>query len=156
MKKLNIALLSGGISNEREVSVKSGNQVYEALDKEKYNILRYDPKTDIARLVSDAPKIDAALLILHGPYGEDGTVQGLFDLLGIPYQGSGVLGSALGMNKLASKRLYEQAGLMVPPYLVIKKTDELNPEECAERMACPWSSNRWAAVPASAYPLSDP
>jgi D-alanine-D-alanine ligase len=137
MKKLNIALLSGGVSNEREVSIKSGNQVHEALDKEKYNVMRYDPKTDIARLVADAAKIDAALLILHGPFGEDGTVQGLFDLLGIPYQGSGVLGSALGMHKLASKRLYEQAGLLVPPYLVIRKMDELNPDECASRIGMP-------------------
>lgn len=137
MKKLNIALLSGGISNEREVSINSGNQVYEALDKEKYNIFRYDPKTDIARLVSDAPKIDAALLILHGPFGEDGTVQGLFDLLGIPYQGAGVLGSALGMNKLASKRLYEQAGLLVPPYLAITSKGDLDPAACAEQVGLP-------------------
>ena len=115
MKKLALALISGGISSEREVSINSGNQVYEALDQAKYNIMRYDPKTDITRLVSDASKIDAALIILHGPFGEDGTVQGLLDLLDIPYQGSGVLGSAIGMNKLVSKRLYEKSGLFVPP-----------------------------------------
>ena len=91
MKKLTVALLSGGISSEREVSINSGRQVFEALDKEKYEIIRYDPKTDIDRLVADAPKIDVALIILHGLYGEDGTVQGLLDLLNIPYQGSGVL-----------------------------------------------------------------
>ena len=86
MKKLNLALLSGGISSERDVSINSGDQVYEALDKEKYNIYRYDPKTDLKRLVADSSRIDAALIILHGPYGEDGTVQGLLDLLQIPYQ----------------------------------------------------------------------
>jgi len=121
MKKLTIALLSGGISSEREVSLNSGNQVFEALDKEKYHILRYDPKTDLKKLVTDAPEIDAALIILHGPYGEDGTVQGMLDLLGIPYQGAGVLGSALAMNKLAAKHRYEKAGLPVPRYTVIRK-----------------------------------
>lgn len=121
MKKLTIALLSGGISSEREVSINSGRQVYDALDKDKYEIRQYDPKTDLARLVSDADRIDAALIILHGPFGEDGTVQGMLDLLNIPYQGSGVLGSALAMNKLAAKRIYEQAGIPVPNYCVVKR-----------------------------------
>ena len=110
MKKLTIALLSGGVSSERDVSLNSGKQVYEALDKTRYTIIRYDPKTDLPKLVADADKIDAALVILHGPFGEDGTVQGMLDLLGIPYQGAGVLGSAVAMNKLAAKRLYEHAG----------------------------------------------
>jgi len=137
MKKLTLALLSGGISSEREVSISSGNQVYEALDHEKYDIIRYDPKTDLPRLVADAPKIDAALIILHGPFGEDGTVQGLLDLLEIPYQGSGVLGSALGMNKLVSKQLYEKSGIRVPPYIVLKRIDALDPDECAEQLGLP-------------------
>ena len=137
MKKLTLALLSGGISSEREVSIASGNQVYEALDHDKYHILRYDPKTDLPQLVADAPKIDAALIILHGPFGEDGTLQGLLDLLDIPYQGSGVLGSALAMNKLASKHLYEKSGLRVPPYRVIKKDDLLDSDACAEQLGLP-------------------
>ncbi len=137
MKKLTLALLSGGISSERDVSIASGDQVYEALDSEKYDIIRYDPKTDISRLVADAHKIDAALIILHGPMGEDGTIQGLLDLLEIPYQGSGVLGSAIGMNKLVSKQLYEKSGLRVPPYMVIKRDDVLNPEKCAKRLGLP-------------------
>jgi D-alanine-D-alanine ligase len=123
MKKLTVALLSGGISSEREVSLNSGKQVYEALDKEKYDVVRYDPKTELSRLMADAGGIDAALVILHGPYGEDGTVQGFLDLLGIPYQGSGVLGSAAAMNKLAAKNLYEKAGLRVPPYQCFKQGD---------------------------------
>ena len=137
MEKLTIALLSGGISSEREVSISSGDQVYEALDHNKYNIIRYDPKTDLPQLVVDASKIDAALIILHGPFGEDGTVQGLLDLLEIPYQGSGVLGSALGMNKLASKYLYEKSGLLVPPYVVIGQNDTLNAEACVQRLGLP-------------------
>jgi len=136
-KKLRIALLSGGISSEREVSLNSGNQVYEALDKSKYEILRYDPKTDLPRLVSDAARIDAALIILHGAFGEDGTVQGLLDLLDIPYQGSGVLGSAAAMNKLAAKRLYEQAGLPIPDYAVARRAEGIDPEGLVKRLGLP-------------------
>ncbi len=137
MKKLTIALLSGGISSERDVSIASGDQVYEALDHSKYTVLRYDPKTDIHRLVTDAPKIDAALIILHGPFGEDGTIQGLLDLLDIPYQGSGVLGSALGMNKLASKHLYEKSGLLVPPYVVLGRDDTFDEDACTQSLGLP-------------------
>lgn len=137
MKKITVALLSGGISSEREVSINSGNQVYDALDKTKYDVIRYDPGTDLLRLVSDSEKIDAALIILHGQYGEDGTVQGLLDLLDIPYQGSGVLGSAVAMNKLASKLLYEKSGIPVPPYMIIKKGDSVDPETCAKRLGMP-------------------
>jgi D-alanine-D-alanine ligase len=128
VKKLTVALLMGGVSSEREVSLKSGNQVYEALDKEKYYVVRYDPKEDLQKLIADAHKIDVALIILHGRYGEDGTVQGLLELLGIPYQGSGVLGSAMAMNKLAAKKLYEQADILVPPYLVFHKDENIDPD----------------------------
>jgi D-alanine-D-alanine ligase len=136
-KKLRIALLCGGVSSEREVSLNSGNQVYEALDKAKYEILRYDPKTDLPRLVGDAARIDAALIILHGAFGEDGTVQGLLDLLGIPYQGSGVLGSAVAMNKLAAKRLYEQAGLPIPDYVVARRAEGIDPDGVMKRQGLP-------------------
>jgi D-alanine-D-alanine ligase len=137
MKKLTIALLSGGISSEREVSLNSGNQVFEALDKGKYDIRRYDPKTDLAKLVADAARIDAALIILHGPYGEDGTVQGLLDLLGIPYQGSGVLGSAVAMNKRVAKQLYQQAHLPVPSYLTLTSGDAVDPDDIQARLGMP-------------------
>ena len=137
MKKINLALLSGGISSEREVSINSGNQVYEALDKNKYNILRYDPKTDLDKLVADASRIDAALIILHGPYGEDGTVQGLLDLLHIPYQGSGVLGSASAMNKAASKLLYENSGIPTPPYMVLQNGESVDTAACLSRIGLP-------------------
>jgi len=131
MTKLRVALLSGGISSEREVSIKSGNQVYEALDKAKYEIACYDPATDLGRLVTDAQDIDVALIVLHGPYGEDGRVQGLLDLLHIPYQGSGVLGSALAMDKWSSKRLYREAGLPVPPFQVLSKGQTVDAEALA-------------------------
>jgi len=137
MKKKTIALIYGGISSEREVSLNSGKQVYEALDKDKYEILTYDPKMDIPRLVNDAGRIDGALIILHGPYGEDGTVQGLLDLLGIPYQGAGVLGSAVAMNKLLSKHLYERAGLRVPAYIVLKRGDLVDVNHIVSQLGLP-------------------
>jgi len=137
MKKLTVALLSGGISSEREVSINSGNQVFEALDKEKYEIIRYDPKTDINLLVADAPKIDVAFIILHGLYGEDGTVQGLLDLLNIPYQGSGVLGSAVAMNKVISKQLYEKHSLKIPGYIIAKKGEPIDPAHCRNQIGLP-------------------
>jgi D-alanine-D-alanine ligase len=129
MEKLTVALLSGGRSAEREVSLKSGEQVYQALNKDRYNIRRYDPRDDLARLIAEAGELDVALIILHGRYGEDGTIQGLLELLDIPYHGSGVLGSALGINKILSKRLYEHAGLPISPYLIL---DRANPDAQAK------------------------
>lgn len=137
MKKINLALLSGGISSEREVSLNSGDQVFDALDKEKYTITRYDPKTDLSRLVSEASQIEVALIILHGPYGEDGTIQGLLELLDIPYQGSGVIGSSVAMNKLATKQMYELADLPTPPYMVLKKRDSIDAADFEERFGLP-------------------
>ena len=137
MNKLTIALLSGGASSERRVSQESGLQVRNALHKEKYRIRSYDPLRDLGKLVADAPEIDAALIILHGPMGEDGTIQGILDLLEIPYQGSGVLGSALAMNKLSSKQLYEKAGLPVPPYIVLSRGDTVAAERCADSLGLP-------------------
>ena len=137
MKKIKLALLSGGDTPEREVSLNSGNQVFDALNKEKYEIVRYDPKTDLLNIVKDAPNIDVALLILHGPNGEDGTVQGLLDLLKIPYQGAGVLGSALAMNKLAAKRMYEKADIPSPDYISFSEGDPVDPPAWVNRLGLP-------------------
>lgn len=137
VEKLTLALISGGDSPERQVSLASGDQVFEALNPEKYRIERFDPKTDLARLAASAPDIDAALIVLHGPMGEDGTLQGMLDLLDIPYQGSGVLGSALAMNKLISKQIYEQNGLKVPSYAVLTAGDAIAPERLADLLGLP-------------------
>lgn len=126
MKKLRLALLIGGLSNEREISLKSGAEVEKALNPERYTIERYDIKEDLPRLVADAGRIDVALIILHGRYGEDGTVQGLLELLGIPYQGSKVLGSAIAINKRLSKELYRSAGLPVARDKVIRRREGLD------------------------------
>ncbi|MFP4160069.1 MAG: D-alanine--D-alanine ligase [Desulfobacterales bacterium] len=137
MKKLNLALLSGGTSGEREVSSKGGDQVYEALDKSKYSVMRYDPKTDLARLAAEAESIDVALVILHGAPGEDGTIQGMLDLLGIPYQCTGVMGSAIAMNKLVSKFFYEKAGIAVPAYASCSRGHHVDAEAIMGRLGLP-------------------
>ena len=106
-QKLRVALIAGGTSNEREVSLSGAASVETALDKEKYNVVRYDPAIDLVRIATDAKNIDFALVILHGQQGEDGTIQGFLDMMKIPYQGAGVLGSALAMDKELSKELYK-------------------------------------------------
>ena len=137
MEKIRLALLSGGDSSEREVSLSSGNQVYNALDRDKYQITRYDPKTDLLKIVKDADNIDAALLILHGPNGEDGTIQGLLELLKIPYQGAGVMGSSVAMNKVAAKKLYQQADIPVPAYLYFEKHEKIDTDTCLQTLGLP-------------------
>lgn len=118
-KKLTVALIAGGRSGEREVSLNGAKGVAAALDRERYTIRQYDPATDMAKIAAEAASIDVAFILLHGPFGEDGTMQGFLDLLGIPYQGSGVLGSALAMDKNLAKVLYQHAGLMVPPWRMV-------------------------------------
>jgi D-alanine-D-alanine ligase len=126
-KKLRLALLSGGKSGEREVSLKGAEEVVKALNPDKYEVSRYDPATDLAKLATEAETLDVAFILLHGPFGEDGTVQGFLDLLSLPYQGSGVLGSALAMDKNLAKVLYRNSGLKVPEWYMASKEDIDNP-----------------------------
>lgn len=137
MAKMRLALIAGGKSSEREVSLKSSAQVFEALDKNRYNIQRYDPLTDLGKLVQDAPELQAALIIMHGRGGEDGAMQGLLDLLEIPYQGSGVLASALAMDKELSKALYQMAGLRVPTALAFGREKAPSPQEIEASLGLP-------------------
>jgi D-alanine-D-alanine ligase len=137
-KRITVALLSGGTSTEREVSLASGSQVYDALDKSRYDVRRYDPKTDLSRLVADAPQIDMALVMLHGVGGEDGSVQGLLDLLHIPYQCSGILGSSLAMHKLAAKHLYVQNSIPTPAFLYGRRGNPLMRRAASRVSVCPW------------------
>jgi D-alanine-D-alanine ligase len=137
MKKLHVALIMGGFSNEREISLKSGAEVHRALNPDRYRVSSYDLKDSLPRLVSDAAQIDVALIILHGRFGEDGTVQGLLELLGIPYQGSGVLGSALAMNKRLTKTFYQLAGLPVARDRIIRRGDPLDPESTVGDLGWP-------------------
>jgi D-alanine-D-alanine ligase len=130
-KKLRIALLAGGKSGEREVSLKGAAEVVKALSPDKYEVQQYDPATDLARLAADSVKLDAAFILLHGLYGEDGTMQGFLDLLGVPYQGSGVLGSAIAMDKNLSKILYQNNGLTVPDWIMLRENASAAPDRDA-------------------------
>jgi D-alanine-D-alanine ligase len=136
-KKMNVALLSGGKSGEREVSLNSGRQVADALDMEKYDVRHYDPAVDLNRLISDASDLDVALIILHGKYGEDGTIQGLLDLIDLPYLGSGVLSSSLCMDKRASKDIYRYHGLPVPKDVVLDGRDKVDIDHIIEKLSLP-------------------
>jgi D-alanine-D-alanine ligase len=136
-KKLRIALLAGGRSEERAISLESGEQVFRALDGSRYDVSRYDPATDLSLLASNAAQIDVALIILHGRMGEDGTIQGMLDSLGIPYQGSGVLGSAIAMNKILSKQLYVQAGLPTSPAIVADRSNQPEISTVIDRLGMP-------------------
>jgi D-alanine-D-alanine ligase len=136
-KKLRLALLAGGKSGEREVSLKGAAEVAKALDPGKYEIKRYDPATDLAKLATEAGNIDVAFILLHGPFGEDGTVQGFLDLLGIPYQGSGVLGSAIAMDKNLAKILYRNAGLKVPEWHLASREDVKHPGKILSQLGLP-------------------
>jgi len=128
MEKIKLALLSGGASQEREVSQKTGDIIFEALDKEKYEIFRYDPKEDLTKLFIDAStnKFDIVLPALHGTFGEDGSLQGMFDLLKVPYLFSGLLSSAISMNKYIAKLLVKPMGINVANDLLIKKNEKID------------------------------
>ena len=136
-ERINLALLAGGRSGEREVSLMGAAGVEKALDPEKFKVVRYDPLTDLAKIAADAPSIDFAFILLHGLYGEDGTVQGFLDLLDIPYQGSGVTGSALAMDKNLAKEMYKLHGLPVAEWRVVEKEADVSVEELVDTLGLP-------------------
>jgi D-alanine-D-alanine ligase len=107
-----VAVIYGGWSSERPVSLSSGRQMAEAARQAGYEVTEIDATRELSRQLTDA-KPDAVLNGLHGPWGEDGCVQGLLEIMGLPYSHSGVLASALAMDKLKSKAVYKQAGLDV-------------------------------------------
>jgi len=115
MKDKKIGVLLGGLSAEREVSLKSGNAVYNALVSRGYNAVPVDAGADLPHILHEE-KIEAAFIALHGRYGEDGCVQGMLELMQIPYTGSGVLASALAMHKLYSKQVFAAAKLLTAPF----------------------------------------
>ena len=151
MAKIRLALIAGGTSDEREVSLRGAAGVEKALDPNKYEVVRYDPATDLARIAGDAARIDVAFLLLHGVNGEDGTIQGFLDLLGIPYQGAGVLGSALAMDKNLAKIMYRLHGLPVAPWVMVESRDiEKTPAGLSPKSVCPaWSSRCGRVLPSA-------
>ncbi|MEK6775367.1 MAG: D-alanine--D-alanine ligase [bacterium] len=114
---MRIGVLMGGLSAEREISLRSGKAVFEALKRKGYNAVCIDPARDLG-LQMLRRKVDAAFICLHGTPGEDGTVQGLLEFMGIPYTGSGVLASAAAMDKIVAKELLIYHGIPTPAFEV--------------------------------------
>ena len=113
-----VAVLLGGKSAEREVSLKSGNAVLTALKKQGVDVHPFDPaERDLGELKREG--FSRVFIALHGGYGEDGSIQGALELLGMPYTGSGVLASALGMDKWRTKLIWQAAGVPVPDYALL-------------------------------------
>lgn len=131
-KKLKIALLFGGKTAEHEISLMSAQNVANAIDKNKYNIVsvKIDKNGKWLDLGSfddyKNQKIDAVFPILHGPYGEDGTAQGFLKLAGIPFVGPSVLGSAVGFDKDVQKRLLNEEGIPNTPFITIRQGDKIS------------------------------
>jgi D-alanine-D-alanine ligase len=129
-----VAVLLGGKSAEREVSLKSGSMVLAALRKKGVDAHPFDPKErDLLDLAKE--RFARVFIALHGRFGEDGTVQGVLEWLAIPYTGSGVLASALAMDKVRTKRLWAAEGLPTAPYEVLGK--DTNLKAVAKRLGTP-------------------
>lgn len=122
-KSLKIGVIAGGVSAEREVSLSTGKGIYESLSGSGYNTRFIDFKNNP---VDISGQIDIAFIALHGKYGEDGTVQGLLELLKIPYTGSGVLASAIAMDKIFSKKIFRNENILTPDYKEISSESLLN------------------------------
>ena len=118
LKNKKIAVLMGGRSGEREVSLMSGKRVLDSLKSQGFKAISLDPDEKLIENIKKN-RIDIAYIMLHGKFGEDGTVQGLLEHFGIPYTGSKILASALAMNKVASKRIFQATGIPTPQYLTI-------------------------------------
>jgi len=128
-----IAVLLGGLSSEREISIKSGNAVYEALLSKGRDVVRIDVSTDPVSQIREQ-NADIAFIALHGAFGEDGTIQTMLDEAGIPYTGSGSEASRLAMDKLASKKIFRDHKLNVPDYVALTGSKV-------------WLGKKWAQSP---------
>jgi D-alanine-D-alanine ligase len=129
-----VAVLMGGLSAEREVSLKSGEAVLATLQRRGVDVTGIDAGSDVLQQITGSG-CERVFIILHGRGGEDGVIQGGLELLGIPYSGSGILASALGMDKMRSKRIWRGAGLPTPDYEVLSGNCDF--AGVAERLGLP-------------------
>jgi len=119
---LRVVVLMGGRSAEREISLKSGQAVLKALQELGHEAIALDLTEDLCEKLRET-KPDKVFIALHGPYGEDGRVQGLLDILGIPYVGSGVLGSSIAMDKDMTKKVLSFHGIKVPSWICLREEE---------------------------------
>lgn len=133
--KRRVMVLGGGRSAEREVSLNTARQIVSALDPERYDIraIDTDDLPGLARL-SPGERPDVVIIALHGPGGEDGTVQGFLDVLGIAYTGSGVMASALALDKVRAKAVLAAAGVPLPRQVVVERADRAALAPMADRV----------------------
>src|ERR1035437_10414602 len=138
--KLRVAVLYGGRSGEHEVSINSAKAIMQRMDPAKYEIIEYlidkegrwAPRAILPEPGAQ-PDIDVVFPVLHGTFGEDGTVQGLLELADLPYVGAGVLGSAVAMDKEVTKRLLRERGLPVAEFVVLSR-GKYNLDEICSRL----------------------
>lgn len=143
LKNKKIAVLMGGLSAEREVSLRTGKAVHAALAAAGYRVCAIDAGRDLpAQLAAEG--VEVAFIALHGRFGEDGTVQGLLELLDIPYTGSGVLASSVAMDKVTTKKILLHHGIATPAFTVFREGDD--------RSAL---SRRWSHYPLVAKPARE-
>jgi len=121
---MKVAVLFGGISGEREVSLNSGKSVINALESKGHEVVAVDFHPERAEEILNL-QVEAAVIALHGKYGEDGRVQALLEMAGIPYTGSGVLASALAMDKARSKVHFEKAGIRIARDVLVERGDDI-------------------------------
>lgn len=131
-QEISVALLAGGKSGEREISLVSGKAVYEALIEAGFSVTQIDPanKKDLVKLVEGS--FDVAFLALHGKLGEDGTIQGMLEILGVPYTGPGVWSSATAIDKAKTKVVYERVGVPTPKSVLLLSPDEMSASQVVE------------------------
>jgi D-alanine-D-alanine ligase len=122
LKQKKIGVLMGGLSPEREVSLTSGQEIFNAIQRKGLNAEMIDVDHNIGATLAKR-KVDLACIALHGTWGEDGTIQGILEYLKIPYTGSGVLGSSIAYNKVVSKEIFMERGIPTAPYQVITAED---------------------------------
>jgi D-alanine-D-alanine ligase len=145
--KKRIGVLMGGISAERDISVRSGLAIYQSLQELGYNSVLIDVGKDIVNVLKKE-KVRLAFLALHGGTGENGCIQGMLEVLGIPYTGSGVLASALAMDKEASKKIFSYHELPVTPFIVVRKIKIGKKHESIEPSSPPFELP-WVVKPAT-------
>ncbi|MEO0131995.1 MAG: D-alanine--D-alanine ligase [candidate division WOR-3 bacterium] len=124
LKTKKIGVLMGGWSSEREISLRSGENVYQSLKRQGFKVVKIDIQRNFPEQIKQA-QIDIAFIALHGRPGEDGTIQGFLELLGIPYTGSRIAGSAIGMDKLITKRLLLSAQIPTPRFIYFCKKEPI-------------------------------
>ena len=136
-KKLKIGILFGGKSAEHEVSVNSARNVINALDKKRYQVISIKINKNGKFDFSIVKRVDVIFPVMHGPFGEDGSMQGLLKLAGIPFVGAGVLGSAVGMDKDVMKRLFKEAGIPIGKFVTLKAGEKINFSKIRRELGMP-------------------